>query len=281
MATPGERLSGRVAVITGAASGMGAESARLFAREGASVLLADIQESLGETVAAEIRAAGGAAVFQRADVLQERDIVSMLETAVERFGRLDILFNNAGGGVMPSGTEGETTLERMSIEDWDRSHALNLRSVFLGVKYALPHLRKAGGGVILTTSSDAGLRGIRGNDAYNTHKAGVNMLTQSLAQTLAPFNIRINAIAPGWIGTPMLRAAMPPEVMDKVLPIAQPIERAGEAADIARAALFLASDDASFITGHVLPVDGGWIVQGDQNSRLTLFLAGRDKPEWS
>jgi NAD(P)-dependent dehydrogenase (short-subunit alcohol dehydrogenase family) len=191
------------------------------------------------------------------------------------------LFNNAGGGVAPSGKIGVTTLERLTASDWDRCHALNLRAVFLGIKYALPYLRKSGSGSIITTGSDAGLRGIRGTDPYNAMKAGVHMLTESLAQSLGGDNIRINAIAPGWIGTPMLLANLQPNALQEILPIAQPIQRAGRPSDIANAALFLASDEAAFITGVVLPVDGGWLAQGDQNAVLAVRLANVAKPEWA
>jgi NAD(P)-dependent dehydrogenase (short-subunit alcohol dehydrogenase family) len=274
------RLAGKVAAITGAASGMGAESARVFAREGAKVVIADIDAERGEAVRREIEGAGGTASFIRTDVTQEKDIVSMIAAANARYGKLDILFNNAGGGVTGSGA-GVTAIERLSADEWDRAHALNLRSVFLGVKHALASMRAAGGGSIISTGSDAGLRGIRGTDAYNALKAGVHMLTRSLAQSVAADNIRINAIAPGWIATPMLLANFPPGAEKTILPIAQPTRRSGLPRDIANAALFLASDEASFITGVVLPVDGGWLVQGDQNAALVMHLAGLERPEWS
>ena len=274
------RLQGKVAVITGAASGMGAESARLFAREGASVLVADINESLGQQVAREIEGAGGVASFLRADVTEEPQVVAMIEAAVSRYGKLDIVFN-IGGGASGGTDEGATALERMTASEWDRTYTLNLRSVLLGIKYALPHMRRAGSGVIISTGSDAGLRGIRGTDAYNSLKAGVHMLTQSLAQSIGADGIRINSIAPGWTATPMLLADFPQGAVDTVLPIAQPLARAGKPLDIANAALFLASEEASFITGVVLPVDGGWLAQGDQNAALTLHMAGAARPEWS
>jgi NAD(P)-dependent dehydrogenase (short-subunit alcohol dehydrogenase family) len=274
------QLASKVAVITGAASGMGAETARLFAREGASVLIADIDEPQGTAMAAEILSQGGTAAFQKTDVTRKEDIVAMIETAVSRFGRLDILFNNAGGGI--GGTdEGKISFERLSVEDWDRGHALNLRSTFLAIKYALPHLRAAGGGSIISTGSTAGVRGLRGTEVYNAMKAGVHMLTQSLAQSLGADNIRINAIAPGWTATPMLLKNFPPGAEDSVLPIAQPIKRAGTPMDIAKAALFLASDEASFVTGVVFPVDGGWLAQGDQNAALVMHMAGSAGPEWT
>jgi NAD(P)-dependent dehydrogenase (short-subunit alcohol dehydrogenase family) len=279
MAEATGRLKDKVAVITAAASGMGAATARLFAREGASVLLADIDEALGQQVAGEIVRDGGTASFLRADVTREQDIVAMIETAVERYGRLDILYNNAGGGVGGS-DEGPTALERLTAAEWDHCHALNLRSVFLGIKYALPHLRRAGGGSIIATGSDAGLRGIKGTYAYNAMKAGLHMLVQSFAQTAGPENIRVNAIAPGFTATAMLMASLPADADRTILPLAQPLPRAGRPEDIARAALFLASDEGSFVTGVVLPVDGGWLAQGDQNSRFTLHMHGAEKPAW-
>lgn len=280
MAHAAGRLSGKVAIITGAASGMGAESARLFAREGASLVVADIDESLGEQVVREISDEGGSAVFKRTDVTEEADLVAMIETAVSRHGRLDILFNNAGGGINGSDA-GTTALERLTAAEWDRALALNLRSVFLAIKYALPHLRAAGGGSIINTGSDAGLRGIRGTEVYNAAKAAVHMLTTSFAQSIGGDNIRINAIAPGWTATPMLLGVLPAGAEETILPIAQPLRRVGRPADIANAALFLASDEAAFITGVVLPVDGGWLAQGDQNAALTLHMASMSGPEWT
>jgi NAD(P)-dependent dehydrogenase (short-subunit alcohol dehydrogenase family) len=277
---PAGRLADKVALITGAASGMGAESARVFAREGAKVVVADIDSAKGEALCRDISKAGGSVSFIRTDVTREQDIIAAIGATIERYAKLNILFNNAGGGVRPSGT-GITTIESLTADDWDRAHALNLRSAFLFIKYALPHLRAAGGGSIISTGSSAGLRGIRGTDAYNALKAGLHMLTQSLAQSIAADNIRINAIAPGWTATPMLLANFPPGAEESILPIAQPLQRAGLPRDIANAALFLASDEASFITGVVLPVDGGWMAQGDQNAALVMHMAGREKPEWS
>jgi NAD(P)-dependent dehydrogenase (short-subunit alcohol dehydrogenase family) len=274
------RLTGKVAIVTGGASGMGAETARVFAGEGASVLIADVNEPLGQKLSEEIGAAGGTAAFVRTDVTREADILAMIAAAVERYGRLDILFNSAGGGINGSG-EGHTALEKMSAEEWDYSHALNLRSVFLTVKHSLPHFRKGGGGSIISIGSGGGLRGTRGTEAYNAHKAGLHMLTQSFAQSIGVDNIRINAIAPGLTATPLLLDALPPGAQQDILPIAQPLPRAGLPRDIANAALFLASDEASFITGVVLPVDGGWLAQGDQNAAMTLHMAGSAKPDWA
>jgi NAD(P)-dependent dehydrogenase (short-subunit alcohol dehydrogenase family) len=273
------QLDGKVAIITGAASGMGAATARLFAREGASVLVADINEDGGAAVVAEIEQAGGVASFLRTDVTREEDIVAMIDAAVERYGRLDVLYNNAGGGVAGD-EEGATAFERMSAAVWDHAHALNVRAVFLAVKHALPHLRAAGGGSIISTGSIAGVRGLPDTEAYNVFKAGVHMLTQSLAQTIGKDGIRINAIAPGWTATPMLLQSFPPGAEDTVLPLAQPLRRAGRPEDIADAALFLASDQSSFITGVVLPVDGGWYSQGVQNPELVLHMAQAEQPEW-
>jgi NAD(P)-dependent dehydrogenase (short-subunit alcohol dehydrogenase family) len=280
MAARAGRLAGKTALITGAASGIGAASARLFAREGAAVLIADIAEAKGLELAGEITGSGGIASFIRADVTKEADIIAMVQAAVARYGRLDILFNNAGGGIAGRG-EGPTALERLSTEEWDLTYALNLRSVYLAIRHALPHLRQAGKGCILSTGSDAGLRGLRGTEAYNVFKAGLHMLTRSLAQSIAADGIRINAIAPGWTGTPMLLANFPAGAEESILPIAQPIQRAGTPADMANAALFLASEEASFITGVVLPVDGGWLAQGDQNARLVIHMAKAARPEWS
>jgi NAD(P)-dependent dehydrogenase (short-subunit alcohol dehydrogenase family) len=274
------RLDGKVAIITGSASGMGAATCRLFAREGASVVGADVNEEGGRAVVDEIVAQGLPATFVRTDVTEEADIVAMIAAAVDAYGRLDVLFNNAGGAI-PGSAEGETSIERYTAEDWEYVHALNVRAMFLAIKHALPHLRAAGGGSIISTGSDAGLRGLPENEAYNVFKAGVHMLTQCLAQDLGRYHVRVNAIAPGWIGTPMTLQFFPPDAKQTLLPLAQPIPRAGEPEDIANAALFFASDESSFVSGVVMQVDGGWLSQGSQNTQVVQYMAsGAVRPQW-
>jgi len=280
MANKGGRLEGKVAVITGAARGIGAGCARRFAEEGAKVLIADILEDLGEGVAKEITEAGGTASFLRTDVTQAPDVAAMVEAAVEHYGRLDILWNNAGGSKMGS-DPGETELEKLTAEEWDFTMALNVRSAFLCLKYATPVMRKAGGGVILCTSSGAGVRGAEGLYHYSVGKAALDRLIQSFAQTIGRDNIRLNGIAPGMTRTEAFLRSLPPGVDESVMKIGQPLPRAGTPLDIANAGVFLASDEASFITGVVLPVDGGWLAQAPHGARFVVAMheAAQRNPE--
>ncbi len=273
------RLDGKVAVITGGASGMGRSTSLLFAAEGAAVVVADVNAEGGEAVAQQCVANGGRAVFQRTDVTEEEQIVAMLRRAVDEFGRLDVLYNNAGGS-RAVGFDAPTEL-------WDYDHRLNLRAAYLGIKHAAPELRQAGGGSIISTASDNGIRTLPHTHAYASFKAGVIKLTESAAQVLGPDRIRVNAIAPGWIITPMLAGGLPGDWADAqaIGAKAQPYPRHGTPEDIARCALFLASDESEFITGVTIPVDGGWLTQGLQNPaceaelRSVLERTGA-RPEW-
>jgi 3-oxoacyl-[acyl-carrier protein] reductase len=247
------RLAGRVAIVTGAASGIGRASAERFAAEGAAVIVADMARDEGAAVAEEIRAAGGRAHFVATDVTREEDIRAMVAAAVEQFGKLDILFNNAGIGRFVPFAELEPA-------DWDRMQTVNLRAVYLGCRHALPALRQNGRGAILNTASQSGLQGQALNQAYCASKAGIVMFTRSLARELAREKIRVNCICPGGTDTPMLRgfaadAAKTPSLTE--LAARAPMGRFARPAEIAAAALFLVSDDASYVTGVALPVDGG------------------------
>jgi len=247
------RLKDKVALITGAASGIGRAAALRFAMEGARVVVADIQDTMGEDTATTIRAAGGDATFVHADVSRAADAEAMVEAAVARFSRLDILFNNAGVGK-------HIPFEALTEAEWDRIVDINLRGVFLGCRYGVPALRRAGGGVILNTASQSGLQGHPNNQAYCAAKAGVINFTRSLAKDLARHNIRVNAICPGGTDTPILRGYIPagesPDYVARMLAPRTPFGRLARPEEIAAAALFLVSDDASFISGVALPVDG-------------------------
>lgn len=247
------QLDGRVAIITGAASGMGRESAILFAREGANVILADLNSEGGEETAALASKSGARSVFQRTDVTSEDDIAGLVKRATDEFGRLDILFNNAG----VIGAVGR--IENLSAEDWDRTQAVLLRGVFLGMKHAVPVLRGSGGGAIVSTTSVAGFYAYPTLHAYGAAKAGLIQLTKSAAIQLAPDFIRVNCISPGNIVTPMINDLqhLETEAVVEKFGGTQPIPRPGRPLDIAQAALFLASEAAGFITGHNLVVDGG------------------------
>lgn len=248
------RLQDKVALITGAASGIGRASALRFASEGARVVVADIQDTLGEETASTIRAAGGDACFVHADVSRAGDAEAMVDAALTRFGRLDILFNNAGVGK-------HIPFDALTEAEWDRIVDINLRGVFLGCRYGVPALRRAGGGAILNTASQSGLQGHPNNQAYCAAKAGVINFTRSLAKDLARHNIRVNAICPGGTDTPILRGYIPvgesADYVARMVAPRTPFGRLARPEEIAAAALFLVSDDASFISGVALPVDGG------------------------
>jgi NAD(P)-dependent dehydrogenase (short-subunit alcohol dehydrogenase family) len=250
------RLDGKVAIITGAASGMGRVTAMRFAGEGAAVVIADLNVEGGEAAVRDCKENGGRAVFQKADVSAEAEIKTLVARAIKEFGRLDITYNNAGigGAVGP--------LENISVEDWDRSQAVLLRSVFLGIKHSVPEMRKVGGGSIISTASVAGIRGFPGLHAYCAAKAGVVNLTRSASLEFAKDKIRVNCICPGGINTPILHRNQPGgrEALEEWLKQSQPLPRAGHPEDIAGMALFLASDDSVFVTGQAMIVDGGLTV---------------------
>jgi NAD(P)-dependent dehydrogenase (short-subunit alcohol dehydrogenase family) len=252
------RLDNKVAVVTGGASGMGRAIGTRFVREGAKVVLADLNEKGGAEVVRECAAAGGTAVFQPTDVAVEADVKNAVARAVKEFGRLDIMVNNAGiGGAMGK-------LEQITVENWDRTQAVLLRGVFLGMKHAIPELRRAGGGSIVSTASIAGVSGDFGPHPYSAAKAGVINLTRSAAAELAVDRIRVNVICPGGIKTPMFVGGggfgHDDATIEATMAKLQPIRRAGRADDIAAMALFLASDESEWITGTVMVVDGGALV---------------------
>jgi NAD(P)-dependent dehydrogenase (short-subunit alcohol dehydrogenase family) len=258
-----DRLKDKVAVITGAASGIGRGTVELFVREGARVIAADIQDELGRELE---RGFNGQVKYVRCNVMSESDIQGAMQAAVDDFGGLDIVFNNAGAGGAPN------TIEDMTGEAWDRTMSLLLRSVALGIRYAAPHMKKRGGGSIINTASVAALQAGMGPIAYSVAKAGVIHLSRVAAAQLGRSKIRVNAICPGLILTDIFsagaRAMGATEEMTNAIragmtemaPDAQPIPKGGVPDDIAQACLFFASDDSVFVTGTHVVVDGGMTV---------------------
>jgi NAD(P)-dependent dehydrogenase (short-subunit alcohol dehydrogenase family) len=247
------RLKDRVALITGAASGIGRESALLFASEGARVVVADVQDEAGEEVAAAIRAEGGEAGYVHADVSRSADAEGMVRFAEETFGRLDVLFNNAGISHADDADAVAT-----DEEVWDLTMRINLKGVFLGCKHGIPALRRAGGGSVINTASFVATLGAATPQlAYTASKGGVLSMTRELATVHAREQIRVNALCPGPLRTELLMKYLDTEEKLQRRLVHVPMGRFGEASEIARAALFLASDESSFTTGATFLVDGG------------------------
>jgi meso-butanediol dehydrogenase / (S,S)-butanediol dehydrogenase / diacetyl reductase len=248
------RLAGKVALITGAGAGIGRASVVLFAREGARVAAVDRDAATGEETVTLARAAGGEAIFLQADVSQATEVAAAVEATVARFGALHILFNNAG--IVLGGTA-ESTDE----DAWDRTMAVNLKSVYLGCRYALPQMRRQGGGVILNTASVAGMVGVKDRAAYSASKMGVVGLTRSIAIDYVGDNIRANCLCPGTVDTPSLRARIAAagdvETARAAFIARQPMGRLGTAEEIASLALYLASDESAYMTGSAIVIDGG------------------------
>ncbi len=239
-------LTGRVAVVTGAAQGIGAATARRLCRSGARVLVTDIQDRAGQRTADAIHDEGGVAVYRHADVSREADVRGMVEEAVRLWGRLDILVNNAHFEVHGSVLD-------LSVEEWDDSYAVLVRALFLGAKHALPHMRAAGGGSIVNIASVLGRHPTRRYATYTSAKAAVPQLTRQMAVDFGPDGIRVNTVTPGTIDTGRR------DVPDRESEAARlhPLRRTGVPEDVANAICFLVSDQASFITGADLVVDGG------------------------
>jgi len=271
-------LDGKVAIVTGGASGIGARTCELFVDEGARVVIGDMQEERGGALAAEL---GKNAVFQRCEVSQEDQVRALVARADQEWGRLDCIFNNAGfGGAL--GPVSETP-----VEEWDLTFAVLVRGVFLGMKHAAPLLCRQGGSII-NTASVAGLIAGWSPHAYAAAKAAVIQLSKSVALELAPQRVRVNAICPGFIATPLAlntvgrtASAAEADAARETMTHAQAIPRPGEPDDIAQMALFLASDSSTFVTGQAFPVDGGfssgrrWVDQPDMFRKYRPFRVYR------
>lgn len=255
MTTNDNRYTGKVAFVTGAANGIGRATALAFARKGASVAIADVSEQGNQETARLIEELGGRAIAIKCDVTRAKDVQAALDKTIETFGRLDFAFNNAGV------EQKNVATSEIEEAEWERIVNINLRGVFLCMKYEIPLLLKQGGGAIVNTSSGAGVIGIKGGAAYTAAKHGVIGLTKSAALDYAAQNIRVNAVAPGYIDTPMMDrfTGGTTEGQEKVI-AQEPIGRMGQPEEIANAVIWLCSDASSFVVGHALVVDGGQTV---------------------
>jgi len=249
-------LSGRAALITGAATGIGRATAILFASEGAKVTIADVNVDGGRSTVDEVRSRGGEAWFEEADVSASADVSRMVANAAEAMGGLDVVVNNAG--MMRA-----APIADFEEADWDRTMAVNVRSIFLTTRAALPHLKRSGRGVILSTASTAAYRGGPGIAAYSASKGAVVALTSVLAKELAPEGIRVNCVCPGYIDTPFNQPAIDLiggiEQQEATVRQVVPLKRQGRPEEVAPSFLFLASDAAAYITGQAINVDGGFV----------------------
>lgn len=249
------RLDGKVALISGGSRGMGAFEAELFVQEGAKVVICDVRDEEGDALAKKIVDRGGEAAFVHLDVTSESDWAAAVSEAVERYGKLDVLVNNAGVSARGS-------IEETSPDDWDRVMDINAKGVFLGTRSAIPEMRKAGGGSIINISSQLGLVGMgESSPQYQASKGAVRIFSKSAAIQYAHEGIRVNSVHPGPIITPMTEARRSDEVVRQRMISRIPLGRYGESEDVAYGVLYLASDESSFVTGSELVIDGGWTAQ--------------------
>ena len=261
---PGQRLPGKIAIVTGGASGIGAETARIFALHGAKVVLCDMQDDLGRTVAHEITDAGGVADYRTLDVCNEDQWIALAADVEKKYGKIDILCNIAGISGRPAGmtiqASGVMTgmaLHEQTLESWNRIMEVNATGVFLGTKSVIPAMRRAGGGSIVNISSICGIVGSFANAAYHASKGAVRIFSKSAALQYASEQIRVNSVHPGFVDTPMARPGLLGNTSGKARMDATPLGRFGKPSDIALGCLYLASDDAAWVTGSELVIDGG------------------------
>jgi meso-butanediol dehydrogenase/(S,S)-butanediol dehydrogenase/diacetyl reductase len=245
------KLSGKACIVTGGASGIGRATAVAFAREGARVTVADFNAAGGEETAETIRTAGGEAIFVKSDVAEEADCRQVVGATVEAFGRVDVLFNNAGINPM------EGSVVDMSVADWRRVLAVNVDSIFFCSRFAIPEMRRTGGGRIINTASPASFKGWPGNAAYITSKGAVLSLTRAMAMDLAKDNIRVNALVPGLIMTGIGRDFLAAQADPAAVAASNPMGRPGEPEEVAPLVVYLASDECTFSTGASFFADGG------------------------
>jgi NAD(P)-dependent dehydrogenase (short-subunit alcohol dehydrogenase family) len=251
-----DELKNKVAIITGAASGIGRAAAELFAGEGAIIIAADVIDEAGQGLADELSRTQRTCSYVHADVSKESDVEAMVHVALAQYGRLDVLFNNAG-------IEGEQApTADAALDNWERVMGINLRGVFLGCKYGIQAMLRSGGGAIVNNASVAGLVGFAGIPAYAASKGGVVQLTRTAALEYATQGVRVNCVCPGVIDTPMVqRFTHGDPTATAQMAAMEPVGRMGQAREVAQLALFLASERASFITGAVIPVDGGYVAR--------------------
>jgi NAD(P)-dependent dehydrogenase (short-subunit alcohol dehydrogenase family) len=250
------RLKNKIVVITGAGSGQGRSASLLFCAEGASVVGSDWNAELGDQTARMVKERGGESIFVRADVSNSADVKNLIDAALKKYGRIDVLYNNAGVGF--SSELSMADILETPEEDWDRVIAINLKSMYLTCKYAIPSMVQNGGGSIINTASIAAMIGSEAAHAYTASKGGMIALSRALAVEFGPKNIRVNCIAPGAIDTPMIAPVVDPLKKSGREFMQSPIRRLGKPEDIAYCALYLASDESSFVTGATFVVDGGF-----------------------
>ena len=251
-------LDGKTALVTGGGSGIGRAASMAYAKEGARVVVADVNVEGGEETVQQIKEAGGEAILVYADVSKPQDTEAMVAQAVEAFGSLDCAFNNAG---ISGGRDRLLTADYLE-DDWDRVISINLKGVWLCMKAEIPQMLKQGGGAIVNTASIAGLTGLQGTVAYVAAKHGVTGLTKATALEYAHARIRVNAVCPGYIHTPLVQGVFDNnEGFEERVASRHPLGRLGEPSEIAQAVVWLSSDAASFVTGHNMPVDGGYMAQ--------------------